>query len=250
MVWSKEIVDSLRGAEAGIVCVTPENQSEPWVLFEAGALASSLGVKSKVCIYLLGMQPTDLKPGPLTLYQATTATEKDTFKLVKSLNSSCGQRGVPEYMLERQFKQYWPDLQAVIDTLSAAEAVAANLLRTSEQVLEEVLAEVRRVAKQNEELIAALRQRTEERAYMTRSHEVQQALAADAGTRLRILAQDRLPVLIPLMERATFVADRDGGYEFLAHDDDAFEQLLKVQSDLDALIREAKISWAITIRRA
>src|SRR4051812_12224748 len=58
-LWSPEIMSNLFSAEAGVICLTPENQVQPWVLFEAGALASRLGLESRVCIYLLGISPSD-----------------------------------------------------------------------------------------------------------------------------------------------------------------------------------------------
>ena len=37
-----ELAGALEGVRHGIVCLTPENLGEPWVLFEAGALSTSL----------------------------------------------------------------------------------------------------------------------------------------------------------------------------------------------------------------
>src|SRR4051794_15387683 len=37
--WSNELFANLRDADAGIICLTSENLTAPWILFEAGALA-------------------------------------------------------------------------------------------------------------------------------------------------------------------------------------------------------------------
>jgi hypothetical protein len=37
--WSPEISKQLSEANLGLVCLTPENQSEAWINFEAGALS-------------------------------------------------------------------------------------------------------------------------------------------------------------------------------------------------------------------
>src|SRR5688572_10651479 len=34
--WFQSLADTLENALAGIICVTPENRSSPWLLFEAG----------------------------------------------------------------------------------------------------------------------------------------------------------------------------------------------------------------------
>ena len=36
--FMSEIRENLRQSLAGIVCLTPENLTEPWILYEAGAL--------------------------------------------------------------------------------------------------------------------------------------------------------------------------------------------------------------------
>ena len=59
----------------GIICVTEVNQENPWLNFEAGALAKTLN-QSRVCPYLIGMRPSDLK-GPLSQFQSIHADKND-----------------------------------------------------------------------------------------------------------------------------------------------------------------------------
>ena len=42
-VWTPELLASLGEAKAGIACVTPDNTKAPFLLFEAGAIAKSVG---------------------------------------------------------------------------------------------------------------------------------------------------------------------------------------------------------------
>ena len=42
--WFEPILRKLREAEAGIVCLTAENLENPWLHFEAGALAPAITV--------------------------------------------------------------------------------------------------------------------------------------------------------------------------------------------------------------
>src|SRR5437588_334187 len=57
--WYSEISRQLEQSNCGILCVTPENQHSPWLLFEAGALAKRLD-KARVCPFLFDLTPTDL----------------------------------------------------------------------------------------------------------------------------------------------------------------------------------------------
>src|SRR5581483_298169 len=57
--WSVEIGANLQKHRVGIICVTPENLSAPWLLFEAGALSRSLR-SGKVIPLVLGLTPGEL----------------------------------------------------------------------------------------------------------------------------------------------------------------------------------------------
>ena len=60
--WSREIAQQLEETNYAIVCVTQENQSAPWVNFEAGALAKA--TDSHVSPLLLDVSKTNVS-GPL-----------------------------------------------------------------------------------------------------------------------------------------------------------------------------------------
>jgi hypothetical protein len=46
--WSTEIASQLETCCVGLICLTPENLSAPWLLFEAGAISKTLD-KAFVC---------------------------------------------------------------------------------------------------------------------------------------------------------------------------------------------------------
>ena len=54
MRWSREVDEQLRDTQFGILCLTKENQTAPWLLFEAGALAKSVE-GAAVCPYLIDL---------------------------------------------------------------------------------------------------------------------------------------------------------------------------------------------------
>src|SRR5574338_792958 len=81
--WFEEIVRQLEGAQAGILCLTAENFTSPWLHFEAGALAKGLQkpsdsetnrpsnqIQNRIFTYLHGATTASLA-GPLEQYQST-----------------------------------------------------------------------------------------------------------------------------------------------------------------------------------
>ncbi len=48
----EEVGKALEGMKVGIICLTPENLTAEWILFEAGALSKTLDAKTRVCTYL------------------------------------------------------------------------------------------------------------------------------------------------------------------------------------------------------
>jgi hypothetical protein len=50
--WAPEIAENLEASGVGIVCLTSDNLTEPWILFEAGAL-SKIRHERRVWTFLL-----------------------------------------------------------------------------------------------------------------------------------------------------------------------------------------------------
>lgn len=96
--WFDEIATRLESARAGILCLTPENLTAPWLHFEAGALAKGLQAsadadsepaspahpKNRIFTYLHGVSPASLR-GPFEHYQSATTTREDTAALIAAL---------------------------------------------------------------------------------------------------------------------------------------------------------------------
>jgi hypothetical protein len=112
-----ELTKALAGTKVGIVCLTSENKSSPWVLYEAGALSKTIDDKTRLCIYLLGgLQFQDVEP-PLGMFQATNADKNDTLRLIKTINRAVSEDPVPEKSLENLFELAWPKLEQKILTM-------------------------------------------------------------------------------------------------------------------------------------
>lgn len=134
----EEVARALEGMKVGIICLTPENLTAAWILYEAGALSKTLDERTRVCTYLLGgLQHQDVKP-PLGMFQATEATDKEeTRKLVHSINRNLD-APVPEENLNMLFDRVWPDLEKELSAIPKTPG-AAPPRRPTEEILAEIL---------------------------------------------------------------------------------------------------------------
>ena len=138
----------LQRCTAGVVCLTPENQSDPWINFEAGALSNNLKEdKHAVCALLLDLTPADVK-GPLSQFQHTAANSKDDlFKMITTIASVTGSQ-LPQDAMRELFDRMWPDFEK---TMNAAQALPVDDVpekRKSDDKLDEILETVRAIQRQ------------------------------------------------------------------------------------------------------
>jgi hypothetical protein len=145
--WREEVATALDTMKAGIICLTPENLSAEWLLFEAGAISKARDPKTRVWTYLLGgLRPQHLKE-PLAMFQATTAEKVDTPKLVDSINKNLDPT-VPESRVTNLFDKLWPDLEKDFAAIPAPSGVTPAT-RPPEEMLAEIL-ELTRASAQNQ----------------------------------------------------------------------------------------------------
>ncbi len=144
--WSTEIAEQLEASRVGVVCVTAENQMEPWLNFEAGALSKSIS-SSYVCPYLYEMTTSELQ-GPLTQFQAAPASREGTLRLLQSVNQALQEDGRGITGLDQVFDVWWPRLDAL---LKGTPSVPMDIKkRPPDEILEEVLANSREQLRREE----------------------------------------------------------------------------------------------------
>ena len=141
--WSPEMAKALDETKFGIFCVTPENQSEPWLNFEAGALSKTVNEKSYVCPYLIDLKSTDVV-GPLKEFQLTKTDQEDTFRLICSMNQALGDQALSEGRIKASFDKWWPDLEKALKEIPSSEK-AVPKARETKDLQEETLEIVRRI---------------------------------------------------------------------------------------------------------
>lgn len=149
--WSAEMAEQLEKSRYGIICVTKENVSKPWVNFEAGALSRSiekstvLPISSAVSPFLFDLNSSDLE-GPLTQFQYVVNERGDIFKLISSVNNRVDVNQLPAEKLEKAFERWWPDLKDVLAKITNETPSSVGPKtppRRPEQILDELLELVR-----------------------------------------------------------------------------------------------------------
>ena len=141
--WSQEISGRLEETKVGIVCLASDNLTEPWMLFEAGALSKTKD--ARLCTFLLDVKPTDIE-GPLAQFQHTVATKGDTRQLIGTINESVKQaneKALDEKALDEMFGLLWPKLEKELEKARLPVAAEAKELRGDREVLNEILELVR-----------------------------------------------------------------------------------------------------------
>lgn len=116
--WAAEIAENLHSSQFGLFCLTAENLTAPWLLFEAGAVSKD-SRNGKVCPLLFGIDSAQLS-GPLLQFQATPYSRDEVFKFMKAVNDNTD---VPlnEVQLERAFDRCWDELDEKIQAILYSE---------------------------------------------------------------------------------------------------------------------------------
>ena len=107
--WNNELARHLESADVAVICVTPENQIEPWLQFESGALGKKLD-KSLVCPYLVGFDLPDLR-FPLAMFHSVVANKGGTRHLLGTINKTLGTNALRSEQLDDTFELWWPKLE-------------------------------------------------------------------------------------------------------------------------------------------
>jgi hypothetical protein len=137
--WLSELSGQLSRHSFAVLCVTSENMTAPWLIFEAGALSKAIE-SSSVCPLLLGIEPASLQ-GPLAQFQATKTTKEDVRRLIATINR-CQTSPLPDAQFDTLFEVLWPRLEASISAIKPSEA-GVSRSRPVPEVLSEVLERVR-----------------------------------------------------------------------------------------------------------
>jgi len=160
--WADVLTEELSRSGYGIVCITKENSSAPWLHFEAGAVSNAID-KSFVSPLLFNVDPSDIR-GPFqqfqfTVYRNVTTDEEEGSKgeilsLIRSINWRLDdEHRLDEGLLLREFNIWWHDLAK---HLRAARDLDVDVTQTAYSWLYA-----------NEDLVGALRKAQSEVWWIT-----------------------------------------------------------------------------------
>lgn len=145
--WNDQISTKLKDTNFGLICLTPENLSAEWMLFEAGALAKSLE-SARVVPILLDMRKSDLSY-PLAQFQAIEANKEEFLELAHALNKALGSENIPTATLLSVFEAMWSKLQSNLENLEKSNHnQTIEVKRSDSDILAEVLESVRTIQRE------------------------------------------------------------------------------------------------------
>jgi hypothetical protein len=150
-LWFSAIQTQIAQIINGVICLTHENKSEPWILFEAGGLARGLE-KNRVYVLLIDLRSEDILLSPLAGFNHTRPDEEGIRKLLGVINNRT-ERPVSPQLLDKAFTKFWPDFKSqfdiIIDETKTTEKTETKSKAVSEiendlkPLLEEILKNVR-----------------------------------------------------------------------------------------------------------
>lgn len=134
--WAGQLSKVLEQSRFGILCLTRENLTAPWIVFEAGSLAKSVD-SSFVVPYCVGLSAQDIEY-PLRQFQAVEATKDGTFRLVQSINNARG-KVLPGEKLKHTFETWWPQLHEKLSKIHVIQRMVIVDVQTLAENVRQVL---------------------------------------------------------------------------------------------------------------
>ncbi len=143
-LWEKVLHDTLGNTNFGIVFITNDNKDRPFIHFESGILCKGLEL-SRVCTFLIDMQPEDLLNNPLTAFQATVPTQERIKALILDLNSHLGEHMVDKSVLEKVIDK---NILELIDAITSINT--ERKLKIAKPATEDLLVEILQTVRSQE----------------------------------------------------------------------------------------------------
>ncbi|MGY1710852.1 toll/interleukin-1 receptor domain-containing protein [Geodermatophilus sp. SYSU D00758] len=141
--WNDEVSTQLESTDFGILCLTPDNLTAPWLHFEAGALGKAIE-RGRVVPLLFRLRPTDVK-GPLSQFMMKPADETGVKDISVAINGVLD-RPMSDQALTGVFRALWGQLKQQLDRIEEEHATLSEVdppQRSERDLLEEILQIVR-----------------------------------------------------------------------------------------------------------
>ena len=149
--WDQRISSELSKCNFGLICLTQENLTAPWINFEAGAIAKSL--ESRVAALLIGINPSDIK-GPLSRYQATKIERVDFLHLLQDINRN-SDAAIDQNVLETTFQGLWPTIENELQTIIKENTITVkNTKKPTEKASSDAVEEILQLVRKQNSIIS------------------------------------------------------------------------------------------------
>jgi hypothetical protein len=147
--WLGTMLTQLESCHFGLVCLTPENITAPWIHFEAGSLSKMID-RSRLVPILFQLAPSDVQ-GPLTQFQMVNFGQEGMLQLLQSINNTNDERKLQESRLENIFEKFWPELEKRIGEIEftpneRSQSGSGESKEAIRPILEEILVLSRQLA--------------------------------------------------------------------------------------------------------
>ena len=145
--WGRTLADNLEQIDYGILIYTSNNLDSLWMAFEAGALSKN-HAESRVVPLLFDVSPSDLS-SPISQFQSKSFNPDDLRQLLIDLNNLQAESvRRPEAELVDLAKETWSLVEAKINTaIHRISIEKKSVSRSDRELLEEVVEQVRELAK-------------------------------------------------------------------------------------------------------
>lgn len=145
----KVIEQQLTDTTYGLIVVTLENQGEPWLNFEAGALSKQVGNDEQgvplVVPLLVDIPNPSQLTGPLSQFQSRRLDESGLKDVLRSVATLVGS---DTSVIERRFSRAWPEIETKISEARVKGVSLKKPERTVDSKVDEVL-EILRTLQRN-----------------------------------------------------------------------------------------------------
>lgn len=148
------ISKGLRDNKYGLIFLTKDNITAPWINFEAGALSKTVE-ESRVIPMLFDVKMEDIQ-GPLTQFQMAKDFKKESIrKLITDLNNFNKDFKLESTMVSDIFETWWPELESSIQSVPTdigkinTDKANDGVIDTEKEKLNEVLSIIRRLDMQD-----------------------------------------------------------------------------------------------------
>jgi hypothetical protein len=135
--WPTQLAESLTESDCGILVLSADNLTSPWLMYEAGVIAARTNMERVVGL-LIDVAPSVVAP-PLGLYQLTQFERADILKLIHRMNNWTNNPRASE-TVERAFDALWPDFETRVQSCKATCGVTSEMpSRDPHSLLVEIL---------------------------------------------------------------------------------------------------------------